>query len=214
MIKLTARIVAEYLVGNTVAVPDLPALIRGIHQALTDAGQEPAAAEVPVPAVSIRKSVAAGYVVCLDCGKQFQMLKRHLSVDHDLTPDAYRLKWSLPPDHPLVAPDYAERRSALARKAGLGTRRKTSAPADPGQEASLSAEPSTDRPPAAPDPLRKRSVLTLGSVLGTKPATNGAMEPAADNPTTGARDTAPVEPAPRKGGHRYPANRWAKPAAG
>ena len=138
MIKLTARIVAKYLAGNALGAADLPNLIRTVHQALVDADQKPTAAETPVPAVPIKKSVAAGHVVCLDCGKILKTLRHHISADHGLTPDEYRAKWGLPADHPLVAPDYAEKRSALARKAGLGSKRKTSetaAPAGDNQDA-------------------------------------------------------------------------------
>ncbi|MBF0095685.1 MAG: MucR family transcriptional regulator [Alphaproteobacteria bacterium] len=114
MLKLTARVVTGYLAGNKVAMSDLPGLIRVVHQALTEAGQEPAVVEGPVPAVPIRKSVAVGHVVCLDCGRKMTMLRRHIALNHGLAPAEYRAKWGLSPDHPLVAPEYAEKRSALA----------------------------------------------------------------------------------------------------
>ncbi|MEO5375892.1 MAG: MucR family transcriptional regulator [Alphaproteobacteria bacterium] len=153
MIKLTARLVTDYLAGNTVAASDLPRLIRSVHQALADAGREPVAADSPAPAVSIKKSVTPGHVACLICGKRLKILRRHLSVDHGLTPDEYREKWGLPHDYPLVAPEYAEFRSAMAHKSGLGTKRNKSAadagsPADtppvaPGQDAPMTDEPTT-----------------------------------------------------------------------
>ncbi len=140
MLKLTARVVTGYLAGNKIAMSDLPGLIRIVHLALAEAGQEPAAVEgVPAPpAVPVRKSVAPRHVVCLDCGKKMTMLRRHVALNHGLSPAEYRAKWGLPPDHPLVAPEYAEKRSALARKAGLGTKRRetmqeAAEPATPGQ---------------------------------------------------------------------------------
>ena len=125
LLKGTARIVVEYVKNNPVPTSELAVVLQTTYQALVAALREPLmASERPVPATSIKKSVTASHVVCLECSKRFKMLKRHLSIDHDLTIDEYRNKWQLPVDYPMVAPDYAERRSELAYHMGLGTKRK------------------------------------------------------------------------------------------
>ena len=121
--QLTAQIVAAYAANNSVSVNDLPSVIQGIYSALSRVGSETtesAAAEPLTPAVPIKKSVKPDYITCLECGKQQKMLKRHLASDHDLTPDQYRAKWSLPREYPMTAPNYAEARSQLAKASGLG----------------------------------------------------------------------------------------------
>jgi predicted transcriptional regulator len=120
----TTEIVAAYVRHHTVAVPELPALITEVFKALNLAGQveEPAPATRPGPAVPVRKSVTDGYLVCLEDGKKLKMLKRHLKTRYNLTPSEYRQRWDLPHDYPMVAPAYAEQRSALAKKIGLGRR--------------------------------------------------------------------------------------------
>ena len=123
MIEKTAKLVAAYLSKNSLATKDIPDLIRSIHAALSGVGTvEPPTAAL-VPAVPIKKSVSADALTCLDCGKRFKMLKRHLSTDHGLTIDEYRQKWGLPSDYPVVAPAYAEVRSSLAKSIGLGTKK-------------------------------------------------------------------------------------------
>jgi predicted transcriptional regulator len=125
LITLTADIVSAHVSNNSVAVSDLPVLIKNVHLAL--AGLDAAAAEPEVkqePAVSIRASVKPDYVVCLEDGKKLKMLKRHLMTHYQMTPDQYRAKWNLPADYPMVAPNYAEQRRALAKKIGLGTKRR------------------------------------------------------------------------------------------
>ena len=123
LIELTADIVAAYVSTNSIAADDLTALIRDVHSALrrsatgSVAPEEP---EPPKPAVSVKKSLTADYIVCLEDGKKFKSLKRHLRTHYDLTPEDYRRKWGLPPDYPMVAPNYAKARSALAKKMGLG----------------------------------------------------------------------------------------------
>ena len=120
ILSLAAQVVSAHVAKNPVSPEDLPQLIKDVHRALANAGQstvEPLRGE---PAVAIKKSVTAGHLVCLDCGKHFSMLKRHLTTDHQLTPEQYRQKWSLPQSYPIVAPDYAKTRSALAKKIGLG----------------------------------------------------------------------------------------------
>ena len=125
LITLTADIVSAHVSNNSVAVSDLPALIENVHNALSGLGDTPAESEVKQePAVSIRSSVKPDYVVCLEDGKKLKMLKRHLMTHYQMTPDEYRRKWNLPADYPMVAPNYAEQRRSLAKKIGLGTKRR------------------------------------------------------------------------------------------
>jgi predicted transcriptional regulator len=121
MITLTADIVAAHVSNNSVAVSDIPTLIQNVHTALIGLGGPVAAEPVNlVPAVSIRSSIKPDYVVCLEDGKRLKMLKRHLMTHYGLTPDQYRAKWGLAADYPMVAPNYAETRRALAKAIGLG----------------------------------------------------------------------------------------------
>jgi predicted transcriptional regulator len=125
LITLTADIVSAHVSNNSVAVNDLPQLIQNVHTAL--AGLGGSAEEAPVkqePAVSVRSSIKPDYVVCLEDGKKLKMLKRHLMTHYQMTPDEYRQKWGLNSDYPMVAPNYAEQRRALAKKIGLGTKRR------------------------------------------------------------------------------------------
>jgi predicted transcriptional regulator len=125
LITLTADIVSAHVSNNSVAVSDLPSLIQNIYSALNGLGQAAAVPEEkPEPAVSIRASVKPDYIVCLEDGKKLKMLKRHLMTHYQMTPDQYRAKWSLPADYPMVAPSYAEQRRTLAKKIGLGTKRR------------------------------------------------------------------------------------------
>lgn len=128
VLALTAGIVSSHVANNTVAVSDLPGLIWNVYTALAKLGgsSEPERAKQE-PAVSVRASVKPDYIVCLEDGKKLKMLKRHLMVHYNLTPEAYRAKWSLPADYPMVAPNYALQRQALAKKIGLGTKRTTPA---------------------------------------------------------------------------------------
>ena len=125
LIALTADIVAAHVANNSVAVSDLPALITKVHGALAKLGRSaPTPEPALTPAVSIRASVRPDHLVCLEDGKKMKMLKRHLKTDHQLTPDEYRAKWNLPAHYPMVAPNYAEQRRTLAKKIGLGTKRR------------------------------------------------------------------------------------------
>ena len=125
LITLTADIVAAHVSNNSVAVSDLPVLIQNVHGALTGLGQAVAVPEVKQePAVSIRSSVKPDFIVCLEDGKKLKMLKRHLMTHYQMTPEQYRAKWNLPADYPMVAPNYAEQRRTLAKKIGLGTKRR------------------------------------------------------------------------------------------
>jgi predicted transcriptional regulator len=120
VLSLAAQIVAAHVANNTIDPADLAKLINDVHRALANAGQSTAAPPHAEPAVDIKRSVRNDHIVCLECGKHFSMLKRHLNTDHQLTPQEYRQKWGLPPTYPVVAPDYAKTRSALAKKIGLG----------------------------------------------------------------------------------------------
>lgn len=122
IVELSADIVSAYVANNNVTTSELPALIANVYAALTKLGGEPEAppAAPLVPAISIRKSVTPEAIICLEDGKSFKSLKRHLSSKYDLTPEQYRTKWGLPADYPMVAPAYAEARSALAKSMGLG----------------------------------------------------------------------------------------------
>ena len=124
---LTTQIVAVYAGNHSLAAGDVAGLISTVYGALAkiDGGSELAAAPALVPAVTIRKSVTPEAIICLECGRKLQMMKRHLHTDHDLTIDEYRAKWGLPHDYPVVAPNYAAKRSQLAKDIGLG--RKTGA---------------------------------------------------------------------------------------
>ncbi|MBI1868183.1 MAG: MucR family transcriptional regulator [Methylocystis sp.] len=125
-IELAADIVSAYVSNNSVPAADLPALINEIYHALVRVGASVAAApaEAPKPAVSVRKSVTNDYIVCLDDGKKFKSLKRHLRTQYGLSPEDYREKWGLPADYPMVAPNYAKARSNLAKQMGLGQQRR------------------------------------------------------------------------------------------
>ncbi len=122
LIELTADIVAAYVSTNNVSSENLTTLIGDVHKALyrTASGAGTPQAEAPIPAVAVKKSVASDHIVCLEDGKAFKSLKRHLRTHHDLTPGDYRQRWGLPADYPMVAPNYAKARSTLARKMGLG----------------------------------------------------------------------------------------------
>ncbi|MEO5866999.1 MAG: MucR family transcriptional regulator [Sphingomonas sp.] len=125
LITLTADIVAAHVSNNSVAVSDLPVLIANVHGALAGLGGTAPAPDVKQePAVSIRSSIKPDYVVCLEDGKKLKMLKRHLMTHYQMTPEQYRAKWNLPADYPMVAPNYAEQRRSLAKKIGLGTKRR------------------------------------------------------------------------------------------
>jgi predicted transcriptional regulator len=125
-IELTASIVSAYVSNNSVPSADLPALIGQVHSALTrvSAGHGDAAIEPPKPAVSLKRSITPDYLVCLEDGKKFKSLKRHLRTQYSMTPEQYRDKWGLPPDYPMVAPNYAAARSSLAKQMGLGQQRR------------------------------------------------------------------------------------------
>jgi predicted transcriptional regulator len=120
-IELTASIVSAYVGHNPVPAANLPDLIASVDAAVRRLGGQVAPAPVElVPAVNPKRSVFPDYIICLEDGKKFKSLRRHLMTDHGLTPEQYREKWSLPRDYPIVAPNYSEKRSALAKASGLG----------------------------------------------------------------------------------------------
>ena len=125
-IELTASIVSAYVSNNSVSSAEIPNLIGQIYSALkrVSGGQVATGAEPPKPAVPIKRSVTPEYIVCLEDGLKFKSLKRHLRTRYNLTPDQYREKYSLPPDYPMVAPNYAAARSKLAKDMGLGQQRR------------------------------------------------------------------------------------------
>jgi predicted transcriptional regulator len=144
IIELAADIVSAYVSNNSVPAADLPFLLNSIYSALakTAQGQPEEHQTELVPAVPVRRSVTPDAIICLDDGKKFKSLKRHLRTTYDMTPEQYRAKWNLPHDYPMVAPNYAKARSELAKTMGLGQqRRKGAAPVDLGAEPAAQAMP-------------------------------------------------------------------------
>jgi predicted transcriptional regulator len=126
--ELTAEIVSAYVANNPVPTANLADLIATVHSAVSGLSRSPVpAVEAPTPAVNPKRSVHTDYIVCLEDGKRFKSLKRHLMTHYELTPEAYREKWGLPRDYPMVAPSYAAARSALAKSMGLGRKPKAKA---------------------------------------------------------------------------------------
>jgi predicted transcriptional regulator len=123
LVTLTADIVAAHVSNNSVAISDIPLVIRSVHEALAglSANAEPEP-EPQQPAVSVRSSVKPDYIVCLEDGKKLTMMRRYLMTNFGMTPDEYRAKWNLPKDYPMTAPNYTEKRRELAKQIGLGTK--------------------------------------------------------------------------------------------
>ena len=126
ILEMTADIVSAYVGNNNVQAAEVPGLISSIHAALTQVstGAVEPEPELKDPAVPVRKSIAPDYLICLEDGKKFKSLKRHLRTHYDLSPEQYREKWGLPADYPMVAPNYSETRSRLAKDNGLGRKAK------------------------------------------------------------------------------------------
>lgn len=122
ILELTTEIVSSHVGNNSVAIGDLPKLIKEVHKTLTILGNEQILTERPRPAVPVKKSVFPDYIICLEDGKKLKMLKRHLMTSYNLSPSEYRERWGLGADYPMVAPNYAKHRSNLAKKIGLGTK--------------------------------------------------------------------------------------------
>jgi predicted transcriptional regulator len=120
LLRMTAEVVAAYLSNNAIATAQLPEIINSVYGSLKALDGQADGSEALKPAVPIKKSITAEYLFCLEDGKKLKMLKRHLRSTYGLTPDAYRKKWGLPPDYPMVAPNYARQRSIFAKKIGLG----------------------------------------------------------------------------------------------
>ncbi|NQV85118.1 MAG: MucR family transcriptional regulator [Rhodospirillales bacterium] len=126
LLELTTEIVSTHASNNSVSTDDLPQLIQNVYKTLSEVGAAEGVPEKPRPAVAIKKSIFPDYIVCLEDGKKLKMLKRHLKTAYNLSPDEYRKRWGLPADYPMVAPNYAKHRSALAKKIGLGTKPRKS----------------------------------------------------------------------------------------
>lgn len=206
LLGLTAQIVSAHLIRNPIPTGDLPGLIRQVHAALATAAAPLAAEpEKTVPAAAPRRTIFPDYIICLEDGRKLKTLKRHLRSTYGLSPEDYREKWGLPADYPMVAPNYAARRSSLAKSLGLGRR---VAAAEPVQEELLpplptqvprftiaSGPPSTQANQSGP-PAPRQPEPTLESVFGrfphpgqepepappTPPAANGEPESAAKRP--------------------------------
>ena len=123
-LELTTEIVAAYVSNNPVQSSELSNLIRSVHDTLQGLALPAAETSEAKPAIPVKKSVTDDYIICLEDGKKFKSLKRHLRAKYDMTPEEYREKWSLPYDYPMVAPSYARKRSKLAKQMGLGTGKK------------------------------------------------------------------------------------------
>lgn len=121
-LDMTADIVSAFVGNNSVPAGELPALIQSVYQALNaiSTGEETKVEAPKEPAVSVKKSISSDYIICLEDGRKFKSLKRHLRTKYDMTPEDYRAKWGLPKDYPMVAPNYAKARSDLAKQMGLG----------------------------------------------------------------------------------------------
>lgn len=122
LLELTAEIVSAHVGNNNVAMGDLTQLIQDVYRSLASVGGQAPAPERPQPAVPIKKSVTPDHIICLEDGKKLKMLKRHLKTAYNMSPEEYRDRWGLPADYPMVAPNYAQHRSSLAKKIGLGTK--------------------------------------------------------------------------------------------
>jgi predicted transcriptional regulator len=150
IINLTTQIVSAYIAANDVSVSQLPGLIRDVYQALATVGQALAGPIKAEPTVAVKKSVFSDHIVCLECGASLKVLKRHLFLDHQMTPEEYRVKWNLPASFPMVAPEYAATRSQLAKDSGLGRRVEASPPQKPAKKGAVG------RKVQAPSPAKKR----------------------------------------------------------
>ena len=194
LLGLTVQIVSAHVRNNQVAVADLPALIRQVHTALANAnGGAPAPAAAPVqeraatPPVP-KRTIFPDYIICLEDGRRMKTLKRHLRSNYDMSPEQYREKWGLPADYPMVAPNYAEQRSKLAKQLGLGRR---AAEVEEPEELPL-LDPNPPRlwqivsapEPAAPAPEARRPEPTVDNVFGGFP--NGGDKQVAESAEEGA----------------------------
>ncbi|MGE0417555.1 MAG: MucR family transcriptional regulator [Acetobacteraceae bacterium] len=125
VLGLTVQIVSAHVSNNSVSSDALPSLIQDVYKTLSGISTDPVEPDLPQPAVPIKRSVFSDHIVCLEDGKKLKMLKRHLKTAYAMTPEQYRERWGLPPEYPMVAPDYAKHRSNLAKQIGLGTKRRS-----------------------------------------------------------------------------------------
>jgi len=175
LLGLTADIVASHVANNTVATSDLPSLISNVYSALSNVnGATPAKAVEQEPAVSIRASIKPDYIVCLEDGKKLKMLKRHLMTRYQMSPADYRAKWKLPPDYPMVAPNYAAQRRKLAHEIGLGRKAKApvkaAAPKSADKPAAQAAAAKPARAKAAPKSAKPAKAAAAPKPAATKSA--------------------------------------------
>ena len=122
LLALTSKIVAAHVSHNVVPLDELSKLIKRVYGTLSELEQGTPASAIPKAAVSVRRSVTPDFIICLEDGKKLKMLKRHLKTAYNMTPEEYRVRWGLPSDYPMVAPNYAKQRSRLAKEIGLGTK--------------------------------------------------------------------------------------------
>lgn len=188
-IELATDIISAYVGNNTVAATELPALINDVFLALTrlGTGEAPAGAEPLKPAVAVKRSVHPDFIICLEDGKKFKSLKRHLRTQYGLTPAEYRQKWNLPADYPMVAPSYAESRSALAKASGLGQLRKAAAPAP---EPIVEAAPAVEEKPKRVSRIKVSAPAAVAAAPATAPSKRAPRK-------AKAVAEAVAEPAPR-----------------
>ena len=169
VLALTAQIVSAQVRGNKLGTAELPGLIQAVRGTLDGLARGPAEAEAfrPEPAVPVRRSVRPDAITCLVCGRRFKAIKRHLTADHGLTPEGYRAHWGLPADYPLVAPDYADTRSRLAKQAGLGRKRAPEPEMEP-EVAAVAPESETvpAEEPAPPLAAKRRGRRKAGAAPG------------------------------------------------
>jgi predicted transcriptional regulator len=188
LLGLTAQIVSAHVQKNPVPAQGLPALIEQVYAALNTAGAAPVAApaEKQQPFVPSKKSVFPDYIICLEDGRKLKTLKRHLRSTFDMTPEQYREKWGLAPDYPMVAPNYAEHRSQLAKALGLGrkpTETEIETEAEPEAEPEVKAAAPVAAPVAAPEPRepKRRADHTAASVFAKFPKGEAAPEAEAES---------------------------------
>ncbi len=122
MLRMTAEVVSAYVGNNSLPASQIPDVIKTVYSSLITLGENGLGRDALKPAVPVRRSITPDYIVCLEDGKKLKMLKRHLRTTYNLTPEEYRAKWGLPPDYPMVAPNYARQRSEFAKRIGLGRR--------------------------------------------------------------------------------------------
>ena len=220
LLGLTAQIVSAHLHHNKVPATELALLIREVHAALASAGTAPAPVQPaeqpakPAPLVAPKRTIFNDYIICLEDGRKLKTLKRHLSSTFNMSPDQYREKWGLPPDYPMVAPSYAERRSTLAKSLGLG--RKAAKQAEPAPELDLDDRPlpqmprfiiaSAPAPRAAPTPPPQSAAAPEPEVAPAPHAAKSGAEPTLESVFGRAGTPAPAQkaspPADEPGGRK------------